>query len=111
MPHWPYFLNVNGDFISAPVLRSVAMLAARQRLAVVLVEHRLGIEAVHLRQAAVHEQEDDVLGARGMIERPRRRRWSASGPQLERLADQAGEREHAEAVAHPAEGVAAGNGS
>ena len=26
MPHWPYFLNVNGDFMSTPVLRSVAML-------------------------------------------------------------------------------------
>ena len=26
MPHLPYFLNVNGDRISAPVLRSVAML-------------------------------------------------------------------------------------
>ena len=37
--------------------------AAGQRLAVVLVEHRLGIEAVDLRQAAVHEQEDDALGA------------------------------------------------
>ena len=24
MPLWPYFLNVNGDFISEPVLRSVA---------------------------------------------------------------------------------------
>ena len=63
MPLWPYFLNVNGDLISAPVLRSVAIAAAGQRLAVVLVEHRLGIEAVDLRQAAVHEQEDDVLGA------------------------------------------------
>src|SRR5262245_39893814 len=26
MPLWPYFLNANGDFISAPVFRSVAML-------------------------------------------------------------------------------------
>src|SRR6478672_4595467 len=32
--------------------------SAGQRLAVVLVEHRLRIEAVHLRQPAVHEQED-----------------------------------------------------
>ena len=25
IPHWPYFLNVKGDRISAPVLRSVAI--------------------------------------------------------------------------------------
>ena len=72
MPHWPYFLNVNGERISAPVLRSVAIDAAGQRLAVVAVEHRLGIEAVDLRQAAVHEQEDDVLGPRRMIREPSR---------------------------------------
>src|SRR5262249_1694148 len=40
---------------------------ARQRLAVILVEHRLGIEAIHLRKSAVHEKEDDVLRARGMV--------------------------------------------
>ena len=68
MPALPYFLNVNGERISAPVLRSVATDAAGQRLAVILVEHRLRIEAVDLRQAAVHEQEDDALGARRMIE-------------------------------------------
>ena len=65
MPALPYFLNANGERISAPVLRSVATRAAGQRLAVVLVEHRLGIEAVDLRQAAVHEQEDDALGRAG----------------------------------------------
>src|SRR5262249_20054526 len=40
---------------------------ARQRLAVILVEHRLGIEAIHLRKSAVHEKEDDMLRARGMV--------------------------------------------
>ena len=68
MPHWPYFLNVNGDRISAPVFRSVGDRAAGQRLAVILVEHRLRIEAVDLRQPAVHEEEDHALGARGVIE-------------------------------------------
>src|SRR5205814_8478826 len=42
--------------------------AARQRLPVVLVEHRLRIEAVDLREAAVHEEEDHALRARRMIE-------------------------------------------
>ena len=36
---------------------------ARQRLPVVLRQHRLGVEAVDLRQTAVHEQEDDVFRA------------------------------------------------
>ena len=25
IPHWPYFLNANGERINAPVLRSVAI--------------------------------------------------------------------------------------
>ena len=33
-------------------------------LAVLLVEHRLGVEQVHLARAAVHEQMDDGLGLR-----------------------------------------------
>ena len=106
MPLWPYFLNVNGERISSPVLPLGRDRPAGQRLAVILVEHRLGIEGVDLRRAAVHEQEDDALGARGVIqlalvdaavlrERP--------GRPDDRLADQAGERQHAEPVAHPAQ--------
>ena len=37
----------------------------RQRLAVVALEQRLVIEGIHLRRAAVHEQEDHALGPRG----------------------------------------------
>ena len=62
MPLWPYFLNLNGDRIRLPVLRSCSRNLAGQRLAVVLLQHRLGVEGVHLRRAAVHEQENDVLG-------------------------------------------------
>src|SRR5215468_9276897 len=40
---------------------------ARQRLAVILVEHRLGVEAIYLRKSAVHEKENDVLRARRMV--------------------------------------------
>ena len=68
MPLLPYFLNVNGDLHQRAGLALGRDRAAGQRLAVVLVEHRLRIEAVDLRQAAVHEQEDDALRARRMIE-------------------------------------------
>ena len=56
---------------------------AGQRLAVKLVEHRLGVEGVHLRRAAVHEQEDDVLRPRRMVQAAARARlaWRAArGP-------------------------------
>ena len=65
MPLLPYFLNVNGDFSRLPVLRSVFRLPGGHGLAVILSEHRLGVEGVHLRRAAVEEQEDDVLGLGG----------------------------------------------
>jgi hypothetical protein len=88
--------------------------SARQRLPVVLVEHRLRIEAVDLRQAAVHEQEDDSFRACGVVELAR-----IDGAILpnthharcthERFVDKAGEREHAEAAAHPAERFAPRN--
>ena len=83
--------------------------AARQRLSVVLVEHRLRIEAVDLRQAAVHEQKDDTLGARRVIEPPRVDAavlGQRPGRSDNRLAHETGEREHAEPVAHAAERVA-----
>ena len=41
------------------------------RLAVMLVEHRLGVEQVHLARAAVHEQVDDRLRLRREVRRPR----------------------------------------
>src|SRR5216683_973610 len=45
-------------------LALVSEVSSRHRLTVVLREHRLRIEAVDMRQAAVHEEEDDVLGLR-----------------------------------------------
>jgi hypothetical protein len=42
----------------------------RKRLPVVLVEHRFRIEAVDLRQATVHEQENDGLGLRRVVQAP-----------------------------------------
>src|SRR5262249_39708219 len=83
--------------------------SAGQRLAVVLVEQRLGVEAVDLREPPVHEEEDDALGARGMIQLPRAERaiLVCYICARDRFADEAGEREHAETVADAAERVAA----
>ena len=110
MPLWPYFLNVNGDVISAPVLRSVATVPPGSGWPSYLSSIGFGVEGVDLRQAAVHEQEDDALGPRRMIELARRRRCRRAhgAGARQRLADHAGERHHAEAAAHPAERVAAG---
>ena len=79
-------------------------LLARQRLAVVLVEHRLGIEAVDLRHATVHEQKDDLPG-------PGREVGAAAGDGAagarmqsagleQRLLDHVGKGQHAEAGSH-----------
>src|SRR5262249_60607862 len=82
---------------------------AGEGLPVIFVELGLRTNAVARRDPAVHEEEDDALRARRviepprigravLIERPRRAR--------ERLRDEAREREHAEAVADAAERVA-----
>ena len=73
MPLWPYFWN--GTASAAP-RRSCARCAgwARQRLAVVLVEQRLGVERVDVRRPAVHEQVDDPLGLAGEVRRLRGQR-------------------------------------
>ena len=72
MPHWPCWANLNGLRISAPALCEELDLAGdlvEVRLAVVLVERRLGIEQIHLARAAVHEQVDDGLGLRREVRR------------------------------------------
>jgi hypothetical protein len=81
---------------------------------VVLVERRLGIEAVHLRQPAVHEQKDDVLRFCRMVKPARREDlWILSGQRCrrrERLANHSGKREHAEPVADSTERFTSGDG-
>ena len=78
--------------------------AAGQRLAVVLFERRLRIEGIDRGESAVHEQEDDALDALRIIELARRR--SRTPPAFvtagarHGFAEHAGERHHAEAVAH-----------
>ncbi len=90
--------------------------AAGQRLPVILVEHRLGIEAVHLRQPAVHEQEDDVFRFGRVMKSAGRTdlrvlvRAAQRRGCRQRLPDQSGKREHAEAIANPAERLATGHG-
>ena len=89
MPRLPYCWNVNGDRIAAPVLRSVRRLPVGQRLAVVLVEQRLGVERIDLRRPAVHEQVDDVLRLRREVRRLRRERIERAGASHRRRASSA----------------------
>ena len=84
--------------MAAPVLRSVRRLRSRQRLAVVLVEQRLGVEGVDLRRPAVHEQVDDVLGLGREVRLLRAASGSASRRELI-VGQHAGQAEDAEAGA------------
>ncbi len=65
---------------------------ARQRLAVVLAEVRFWVEGIDMADAAMHEEEDDVLGAGGKVGRARR-----GGAGARFLFEYRGERERAEA--------------
>ncbi len=68
IPLWPYFLKVKGERISAPVFRSVATMPPGSGWPWILVQRRLRVEAIHLRQSAIHEQENDSLRFRLEIE-------------------------------------------
>ena len=63
IPHCPYFLNVHGDGISPPgvPMRSPHLADAGHRLALALQQLGLGIEGVHLADAAVAEDRDHRL--------------------------------------------------
>ena len=52
--------------------------AARQRLAVILLQRRFRIEAIHLRKAAINVQKDDALGLGFMMQFGQRRREPSS---------------------------------
>ena len=92
-----------------------AQIAAGQRLAVILVQQRLGIERVDLRRPAVHEQVHDLLGLAGKVRRLGRQRSAAPPAVAARRAAQqpvggqhAGQAQHAEAHAAAGEHLAAG---
>ena len=76
MPLWPYLPKLPRRFqqIADAVLRERERPLERQRLAVVRGQPRLGIERVHVRRTAVHEQENDSLRTRGEMRRFRRQR-------------------------------------
>ena len=63
IPLLPYFLKVNGDFISPPVLRSVPASRRHRAARDHFFKHRLGIEAIDLRKfRPFMNKKDDVLG-------------------------------------------------
>ena len=86
-------------------------LGERQRLAVHLGELRLGVEGIDVRDAAVHEQEDDAPGPGREVRRPggqrvgTARRFALAGTALG--GEQAEEGHMAKAAGDAAQGCAA----
>ncbi len=113
-PALPIFLEAERRLHQDAGLALGHDLFARHRLPVVLVEHRLRVERVDLRHSAVHEQKDDLLGAR--LEVWLGDHWTAgrcrssTGPE-HGLIDQVGERRHAEAGAHRTQCLATRHGT
>ena len=77
-------------------------------LAGVFVEHRLGVEGVDVRRAAVHEDVDDALGFGGEVGCVRAERIGRGGGCFLGADDQVAECECAEAHAAAVEQFAAG---
>ncbi len=118
MPVWPClrYLNGEGSILPSRRLQAVGFARIRARLAVVLVQVRLGVERVDVRRPAVHEQEDDALGPRREVRRLGRQRVAIVG-QRWRGGEQAGVAQHAgqahgaEPAADAGEDVAASDGA
>ena len=68
---------MNGDAQQVAGLALRLQIAGGHRLAVILGQHRLRIERVHLRRSAIQEQKDDVLGLRREVRRFGRERRRA----------------------------------
>ena len=81
---------------------------AGKRLAVVPLQRRLGIKRVHLRRAAVHEQEDDPLGLRLEVRRSHRQGSAVAFIAPGLRTQQSPQRQQAEPVGGLPQHVAAG---
>ena len=84
--------------------------AAGEQLAGVLFEGGLGVEGIHMRRAAVHEDVDDVLGLCREMRHARREGVGARSGSLGSATDEVSEGERAEAHAAAMEQLAAGEG-
>ena len=90
--------------------------AAGQGLPVVLVEHRLVVERVHVRHAAVHHQEDDALGSRLEVQPGQHAALAAGwyvrrrGRLRQRRVQHLRQRDEAEAAAQARQRLASGHG-
>ncbi len=84
---------------------------ARQRLAGILRQRRLGIERIDVRRPAVHEQVDDALGLGRKVRRARRQRVGVDhvlGGEQAFAAEELSQAERGEAHAAAAQQLAAG---
>ncbi len=102
------FLNLNGDLKPAPVGRSV-LSRFGSALPSNFVEHRLRIERIHLRRAAVHEEVDHALRLRLEV-RLAHAKWIARIHRSLRAAraDEIAKSQRAEAHADAVQQLAAG---
>ena len=112
MPLWPCLSNLNGDGNRPPPLARSVESCASGRVPLYFSRARLGVEGVHLRGAAVHEQEDDALGRRLEHRRPGGERIVGRlrlGSQQAFAGQHGGQAQRAEAAADPAEHVTTGD--
>ena len=80
-PDWPCWRNLRREASSFCFWTEPAAHLDLDRLAVALLQLRLVVEEVHLRRAAVHEQEDAAAWpCAGEVRRPRRQRIGVSVP-------------------------------
>ena len=102
-------LELEGRLHEGAGLALVAEVAAGHGLAVVLGEHGLGVEAVDVRQAAVHEEEDDVLclGLEVRVLDHPRAGGIGDVSLGDRLSDDAGEAHHGESATDFAKSITA----
>ena len=68
MPLWPYFLYLNGDFISSPVRRSVRTEPPGSGWPSYFSSAGLGSKQSMSGAPAIHEEKNDAFHSCGMIE-------------------------------------------
>jgi hypothetical protein len=91
------FLEGKGRPESGPGFAFGRQIRLGERLAMKLVEHRLGIEGIDVRRAAIHEEMDDALRLGGKMRRLGRERMHRNAGASRRFQQAVGRHEAREA--------------
>ena len=102
-------LEAEGRFQQVAGLALGLQIAGGHGLAVVLIEHRLGVEGIHLRGAAVQKKEDDAFRFGREVGRFGGERIGFDGGPNGRRARQPGKRGHPETGSESVEAVPSGH--